>query len=280
MVSELLAERNHGRFHMGATGKNPLNNRPFLGGPSRIDEFTKINSKARPAFELFRDALIDLKRMNSAEAFDALAAWLRVRMAVQAGEIAEASSQLALTSSLDAADLFTITEMFVREDAEGGKRGQSLVAAVLDCAFDEVVLQPINDPRPGDVRVLRRGEVVWIVEVKQAAVQEQTAFDLAREAHSLHASLAMLVAMADDQLPLDRERIRRRALQDYRVMLEVVESAAELLSTVCVFSTTTIEQIVERLPGNYAKRMLEHGVSEGGRHRWSELVQAREQSHD
>jgi hypothetical protein len=278
MVSELLAERNHGRFHMGATGKNPLNNRPFLGGPARIDEFTKINPKSRPSFELFRDALTDLNRMNSIAAFDALAAWLRVRMAVQAGEIAEVSSQLALTTSLDPADLFTITEMFVREDPEGGKRGQSLVAAVLDCAFDEVVLQPINHPRPGDVRVLRKGEIVWIVEVKQVAVEEQTAVDLAREAHGLHASLAMLVVMADDQVPIDRERIRRRALQDFRVMLEVVESAAELLSTVCVFSTTTIEQMVERLPGNYAKRMLEHGVSEGGRHRWSELVRARDRS--
>lgn len=275
VVTEHLAERNHGRFHMGATGRNPLNNRPFLGGPSRIDEFTKINKGARPSFELFRDALVDLNRMNRSQAFEALAAWTRVRMAVQVKEQEEARQSLSLSTTLDPTELFETTELFVREDTEGGRRGQAMVAAALDCAFENVVLQPINNPRPGDVRVLRGNHVVWAIEVKQAAVEEQTAFDLAREAHALGASLAMLVAIADDQQPLDRERVRRRALKDHRVMLEVVESVGELLSTVCVFSTTTLEEMVERFPGHYAERMREHGVSMAGRRRWSQLVEAR-----
>jgi len=275
VATELLAERNHGRFHMGATGRNPLNNRPFLGGPSRIDEFTKINKGARPSFELFRDALVDLNRMSEQQAFDALAAWMRVRMATQVKEAAEARQSLALSTALDPTELFEVTAMFVGEDPEGGRRGQALVAAALDCAFDSVVLQPINNPRPGDVRVLRGDHVVWVIEVKQVSVEEQAAFDLAREAHALGASLAMLAVIADDQQPLDRERIRRRALKDHRVMLEVVESAGELLSTVCVFSTTPIEEMVERFPGRYAERMREHGVSVAGRRRWSQLVEAR-----
>jgi hypothetical protein len=279
VVTEFLAEHNHERFHMGATGKNPLNNRPFLGGPSRIDEFTKISSKARSSYELFRDCLIDLNRLDADEARNALAAWIRVRSDVLEAEQRESQRTLDLSTSLDPADLFEITEIFVREDPEGGKRGQAFVAAALDCAFDEVVLQPINNPRPGDVRVMRNGDVVWVVEVKQVEVEEQTAFDLAREARVLGASLAMLAVMADHHQPLDRDRVRRRALKDQHVLLEVTESAGELLSTICVFSTTTISQMVERFPGRYAERMREHGVSEAGRRRWEDLVAARDSNH-
>jgi hypothetical protein len=279
VVTEFLAENNHERFHMGATGKNPLNNRPFLGGPSRIDEFTKISPKARTSYELFRDCLVDLNRLDADGARNALAAWIRVRIDVLEVERQESQRTLDLSTTLDPADLFEITEIFVREDPEGGKRGQAFVAAALDCAFDEVVLQPINNPRPGDVRVLRDGDVVWVVEVKQVEVGEQTAFDLAREARALGASLAMLAVMDDHHQPLDRDRIRRRALKDQHVLLEVTESAGELLSTICVFSTTTISQMVERFPGRYAERMREHGVSEAGRRRWEDLVAARDPNH-
>jgi hypothetical protein len=274
-VTEFLAEHNYGRFHMGATGRWPLNNSPFLRGPARIDEVTKVSKRARPSYELFLDSLLDINRMDERSAREAFAAWLRVRMRAREVELADAQRSLALSTGLDPSDLFEITEIFVREDPEGGKRGQAFVAAVLDCAFDEVSLQSINHPRPGDVKVLRGGSVVWVLEVKQVAVEEQAALDLAREAREVSASLAMLAVIADHHQPLDRERIRRQALKDYRVMLEVTESARELISTVCVFSTTTIEQIVERFPGRYAERMREHEVSPRGRQRWADLVAAR-----
>jgi len=35
-AAEFLAEQNNGRYHLGAEGRWPLNNRPFLGGPARI----------------------------------------------------------------------------------------------------------------------------------------------------------------------------------------------------------------------------------------------------
>lgn len=274
-VAELLARQNQGRFHMGATGRNPVNNRPFLGGPARVDEFTKIHGKARPSYELFRDCLVDLNRMSAEEAQLAFVAWLRVRMAVQEADVEAGRRSLELMTSLDAATLVETIERFVREDPEGGRRGQAFVAAALDCAFDDVVLQPINDPKPGDVRVRRDGQIVWVVEVKQVAVDESTAFGLASEARSLGVSLALLAVIADHQAPLDREQIRRRALKDHRVMLEVTESARELLGAIAVFSTTPIEQIVADLPGRYAARMREHGVSERGQQRWAELIEAR-----
>ncbi len=274
-VAELMAERNLGRFHMGATGRNPMNNRPFLGGPPRIDEFEKISRKARPAYEAYRDCLIELNRLSSDQAKTALVAWLRVRMDAQAAEVEERRRALNLTTTLGPATLIDAAERFVREDPEGGRRAQAFVAAALDCAFDDVVLQPINDPRPGDVQVRRGGAVVWIVEVKQLPVAERTAFDLAAAARAMGVHLALLVVIADRHPPLERERIRRQSLRDQQVMVHVAESVGELLGTIAMFSTTSLEQIVERLPGRYAERMREHEVSTRGRQRWAEVIAAR-----
>ena len=274
-VAEFLARQNQGRYHMGATGKNPVNNRPFLGGPSRIDEFTKISPKARPSFELFRDCLVDVNRMTGEEAQTAFVAWLRIRMEVQRVKVAADRESLATTSGLDVATLIDTAERFVREDPEGGKRGQSFVAAALDCAFSDVVLQAINDPNPGDVRVRDHGRTAWIVEVKQLAVDESTAFALASQAQAMGVTLALLVVLADRQSPLDREQIRRRSIREHRVLLEVAESVRELIGMVAVFSMTTIEQIAASLPGRYALRMREHGVSEAAQRRWSQLMEAR-----
>ena len=272
---KFLARQNKGRYHMGATGKNPVNNRPFLGGPGRIDEFTKISRKARPSFELLHDCLVDLNRMSGEEAQAAFVAWLRVRMEVQRVKLVTDMQLLATTTGLDVAALIDTAERFVREDTEGGRRGQAFVAAVLDCAFSDVVLQAINDPNPGDVRVRDHGRTAWIVEVKQVAADESTAFALASEAQSMSVTLALLVVLADRQSPLDREQIRRRAIREHKVLLEVAESIRELIGMVAVFSMTTIEQIAESLPGRYALRIRDHGVSEAAQRRWSELMEAR-----
>lgn len=274
-VAELMAKQNHGRYHMGATGRNPMNNRPFLGGPARVDEFTKISAAARPAYEAYRDCLIDLNKLSTGQASDALVAWLRVRMQVQATTTEEHGRSVALVTKLDADALIEAAERFVRENPENGRRGQAFVAAALDCAFDDVVLQPINNPHPGDVQVRRGGKVVWIAEVKQVAVDEQTAFDLALAAQAIGASVALLAVFAPLHQPLERERVRRQALRKYWVMLEIAESVRELLGHIAVFSTASLERIVEQLPGRYAARMREHGVSELGQRRWRELMEAR-----
>jgi hypothetical protein len=109
----VLALHNHGRFHLGATWRWPLNNRPFLGGPARIDEFTKISARAGPAFEQFRDALVAINQMDSEEI---LAAYLRVRAAVQRRELAARRAALSVTGSGGLAAGLTAAEIFAVED--------------------------------------------------------------------------------------------------------------------------------------------------------------------
>jgi SacI restriction endonuclease len=274
-VAEFLAQLNNGRYHLGAKGRWPLNNRPFLGGPARIDEFTKISGKARPAYEAFLDALRDLNRLERGEALAALAAFLRVRMAVQKAEREAVRAARGMDSDVSLEDLVGIIDRFVRADPEVGRRAQALSAAILDCAFEDVELQAINSPHPGDVRVMSDGQIVLAVEAKQLPVSEAVASELSQEAAELGADLAMLVVIAEKHAPLDRDRIQREALRDDGTLLMVCESVLELVSSVAVLSGTPAVRVEADLPGAFAARLREIGVSKKGQDEWRQLVEDR-----
>ena len=273
-AAEYLAVHNEGRYHLGTASRWPLNNRPFLGGPARIDEFTKISRRARPAFQMFLDSLIALNRLDSEEALNALSAFLCVRMAVAERERTAIAELFTRTSGLTLEDVLGMAELFVRENPEHGRRGQAFVAAAFDCAFDSVQLQSINNPKPGDVRVVLDGKTVPI-EVKQIPVASDRALELAREARRLGGDAALLVALADKQEPLDRDRIRRTAIREIGVAVEVCESVRELVGLIAVFASASIEEIVSSLPAAFAARMQEIEVSDAGLRRWRDLIEAR-----
>lgn len=274
-ATEFLALHNEGRFHLGAQGRWPLNNRPFLGGPARIDEFTKISTRAKPAFEAFRDSLRDLNKLDRDGATLALAAFLRVRMAAQQSEREAARLSRHVESGLVLSDLVEVANRFVRADPERGKRGQALTAAVLDCVFDEVELLAINHPHAGDVRVSSRGRLTVAVEVKQDAITEATAEELARQATELGADLALLVAIADDQAPLDRGRIQRDAIRGDGTLLVVCESVLELITSIAVPSATPAIRFEDGLPGAFAARLREIEADQKAQEEWRQLVEAR-----
>ena len=274
-AAEFLAQQNNDRYDLGAKGRWPLNNRPFLGGPARIDEFTKISGKARPAYEAFLDALRDLNRVDGPEALAVLAAFLRVRMGVQAAEREAARAARRLESDVALEDLVGIVDRFVRAAPEGGKRAQALAAAVLDCAFEDVELQPINSPHPGDVRVIMDGAIVLAVEAKQLPVGEGVAFELSREAAELGADLAMLFVIAEKHAPLDRDRVQRDALRDDGTLLLICESVLELIASVAVLSATSAAQVETDLPGAFAARLREIEVGAKGQDDWRQLVEDR-----
>jgi hypothetical protein len=274
-AAEFLAQQNDDRYDLGAKGRWPLNNRPFLGGPARIDDFTKISGKARPAYEAFLDALRDLNRIEGTEALPVLAAFFRVRMAVQAAEREAARAARKLESDVALEDLVGIVDRFVRAAPEGGRRAQALAAAVLDCAFDDVELQPINSPHPGDVRVRLDEAIVLAVEAKQLPVGEDVASELSREAAGLGADLALLFVIADKHAPLDRDRVQRDALRDDGTLLLICESVLELIASVAVLSATSAAQVEADLPGAFAVRLREIEGSEKGQDEWRQLVAER-----
>jgi hypothetical protein len=256
-------------YHLGVTGPEPLNNQPWFHG-ERIDQFRVDDKELEPFQNDLVRYLRELNGYDAARALLALAAFVRVRQRFAAA-LGAAQASLEAGALPDFSRLVSIAEEFVRSNPEGGRRGQALVAAVLDLAHDDVQLGGIHDPRPRDVTVLRGGQKLLLVEVKQKPIDANTADHLAREARGASVDKTLLVALAPDQHPLDRESIRRSADAAHGVLTLVCETVAELLTQVTIHSSLTTSEVAERLPNGYLRRMQEHGVSEAGQRRWVDL---------
>jgi hypothetical protein len=269
-VVKVLAERarDYG-YHLGVTGPEPLNNQPWFGS-SRVDRITNLRPDVGPFHRDLLRYLSDLNRLSADEALQGLAAFLRLRLAYGEDERARAAS-LRVAGGASFEDLLDILDAFVKDDPEGGRRGQALVAAVLDLAHDDVVLAAINDPRMFDVAVRDDGVETLGVDVKQKPVEEAAALHLAQEAAARGVDKVLLVALAPEQRQLDRPRISQLAQQNHRVLATVYEGVRELLTQVALQSPLPLADFVRYLPERYLLRMQEHGVSTEGQQYWADL---------
>ena len=273
-VAEFMAaQADRYGYHMGVTGQWPLNNSPFYRNADRIDRFTSLRSDVRTFHEDFVRYLQDLAKLTAEDALLALAAFLRLRIE----HASELRSQIAAVAEVHAGsyrEVVDLATLFCTEDPEGGKRGQALTAALLDCVYDEVDLVGINNPRPLDVRVRCGARIALGVEVKQQPVGEKTGLQLAASARSLDCDKALLVAIGQGQPPIDRDGLRTHALVRYGVLTEVVETVPELFATVTLHTLQTAAGIARRFPAAYAKRMQEYDLSRRAQERWVSLVSA------
>jgi hypothetical protein len=259
-------------YHLGPTGPWPLNNSPFYRNADRIDRFTNIRTDAKPYYEDLVRYLQDLNRLNEDEALLGLAAFLRRRIAY-AETLAAETAGIASLHGQAYGEVVELAKLFCTEDPEGGKRGQALVAALFDCVYEAVDLKRINNPRPLDVRVVHDDQIILGAEVKQVTVLEDAALHLAAEARGLGCDKALLVAIAVDQQPLDRDGLREQALDSYGVLVQVAETVPELFAAVTIFARASASEVATLFPQAYAARMQDHEVSIAGRQRWSALVE-------
>jgi hypothetical protein len=269
-VAEFLASKQSLMgFHLGATGKWPLNNSPFYKNHARIDRFEGIDARARPYYDDLVRYLHELDRISSEQATHALGAFLHRRIAFAEAE--RMRRKALVSSSAVLSEVIDIARLFVTEDPEGGKRGQAFAAAVLDCAYDDVRLRSINDPNPIDVSAWAVDGMVLAAEVKQLAVDESTALALAKDAAENGCDRALLVALHPDQPHLDREHIRHVALAHHGVLLEACVSVEELVARVLIGSRLPLAEAALRIQEWYAARMAEHGLPVQSQERWANL---------
>jgi len=269
-VARILVDRaSHYGYHLGVTRGEPLNNQPWFR-IKRVDEPVAIKPNAKPFHTDMVRYLKDLNALSSEEALLALAAFIRLRQEFAAASQA-AHVSMAAVGTVDLRDVISIAEHFIRDDPEGGRRGQALVAAVLDLLHEDVSLAAINDPTPLDVRVLRKKQTVLGVEVKQKAVTESEAVELAEGAAGEGADKALLVALSDAQGPLDHERIMRDGPRG--VLTVAYDSVTSLITEAAIHSKLTAAEFAAELPGAYLRRMQEHGVSAAGQTQWVDLCE-------
>jgi hypothetical protein len=269
-VAELMQQQVRGKAHLGTLSKWPMNNAPFLRGPARIERFV-VAGFTKHVYDEYVGWMGELDGYSSSQAFDALVAFLRVRIAVQVAENAAAAAAPRMSAARSTADLLDVVEQWIAEDPEDGARGQAAVAAALDLSWDDVEVVPKHHPAPFDVR--RAGTPPPLVaECKQQRIDVADVMDLAKRAGDHDVDLALYAALARDQKPLPADRLRLEALARHGVLLDVVHDVHELLARVAVYSGVSGAVVAGRLPDRLARRCPDADVSAGGLRRLQQLL--------
>ncbi len=198
---------------LGVTGRQPLNNQPYFR-MNRLGDDTPVHPGGRAAFEYMVSLVRELQALpdeNSARA--ALRAFIDVRSRYQrrydAYEVGEVSPE-ALVQAI---------KKLVRENSEGGRRAQAVVAGLMDtfAGPERVESGRINDPSrkyPGDVCVrLASDPDVWekALEVRDKRVSATDVQVFAKKCVDMDVREAAIVMVSEKQQPLDDEALHQWA---------------------------------------------------------------------
>jgi hypothetical protein len=258
-------------INIRTTGAEPLNNQPFLRAP-RITLDLKVHKNARADFEFLYECLTKVDFLENESAVAALAAFLRVRIAVTAAHLPVSVADGTLTL----ADLERALDAFVAGDAEGGKVGQAVVAGMLDVVFPDVRTKRINDPSvkwPGDVGVFAVSKLSISTEVKQRPFTEAEVLLFAARLREKRVSRAWIAALAQQGKPLPESKLRTLAYEQSGVALAVFTKASELLRAAVMWSAADLETCLREFPRKLLARLDELHVSTLRRAEWAALFE-------
>jgi hypothetical protein len=269
-VAERMQQRVRGTAHLGTLSRWPLNNAPFLRGPARIEQFV-VAGYMRPVYEEFKAWMTELDGYAEQQAYDALVAFLRVRMAAQQAEEAAYAALPAVQAGGRTAELLDVLQLWIREDSEHGARGQALVAGVMSLAWSDVEVVAKHNAAPFDVCAPAAGIAC---ECKQAPITSGDVMELARRAAAEDMSAAIYAALAVNQPPLPGDRLRTDALTTHGVMLDVAQDVRELTARVCIYGAVPPDRVPADLPGAVSARCRDADVPATGMSRLHELLRA------
>ncbi|MCW2949635.1 MAG: SacI restriction endonuclease [Thermoleophilia bacterium] len=260
----LLQKRVRGIAHLGTLSKDPVNNRPFLGGHPRIDHLDNVASYVRHVFDEYVEWMREVDGYGADDAYDALVTFLKVRMRAQAEENLRESQSPRMVGARSLSSLIDTVQLWMARDPEHGARGQAVVAAVLGLGWADVSVIPKNHPAPYDVT--RGGErLLMAAEVKQQAISESEVLELARRAAHDNVPACFYAALAPDQPHLAVDRLLIDAVRTHGVFLIIVHDVAELIAKAGGFQGLSADDVAARLPQALIDRCTAAGVSAAGR---------------
>lgn len=197
-------------INIGVTGREPLNNQPYFR-MTRLGDDTPVHAGGRAAFDYMLELVGELSKLeDESEAREALRAFVAVRRRYQPrytshdGKVTIAPERLA-----------ALIADFVRENSEGGRRAQAVVAGLLDvfAGTGRVESGRINDPSrkyPGDVCVrMAEDPESWekAIEVRDKPVSASDVQIFGKKCVDMGVREAAVVMVADTQPPLDVEAL-------------------------------------------------------------------------
>lgn len=203
----LAAESNRLGIDLGVTGREPLNNQPFLG-KARVTPDLNVKSNARPALEELIKLLTKLDSIRtSKEAREALRAFLYARKKIKIKpKLGSNQSVLGLN------DLINHIKNFVTTNSEGGKRAQAVSAGLLATVYgkDAISVSRINDPSrnyPGDVGIKEGKTVNRSFEVRDKNVTGQDIQNFVSKCREKGIYKCGIIAVSANQTDVDEQSL-------------------------------------------------------------------------
>jgi SacI restriction endonuclease len=261
VVSVLVEVSRRHRFDLGATGREPMNNRPFINNP-RITLNMEVHAQARPALRLLCELCHEVNQLDAPKALVALAAFIHVR-ADYVPRYTVAAGTLAVRRVEELSSAITA---FVLEASERGLRAQACVGGLLDVWVDptRVRVGKLHEPdrrTPGDVAVLSVAPLDTspferILEVRDKHVGPADISAFIHKVAQQSVRKAAIVAIARDQGPIDVAAAREEA-QQCGVALEIFASWDALTRSLIFWSAAPELDAVERAARQIRARLEE-----------------------
>lgn len=268
-------------FHLGATGREPLNNQPYFR-MKRLNDGTPVHERSRPAYEYMISLIEELGGIDSEKVLmGILLAFLRVRARYQVTyDLPEGEIQITPLR------LAEVIREFVVADSENGKRAQAAVAGLLDvfAGPDSVESGRINDPSreyPGDVcvRALRMDEDdeedIWLkaIEVRDKPVSMADVQIFGKRCADAGVREAAVVMVSEHQQVLSREEISAWAA-GYGIGLTLFQGWLGLVEQVLYWSEAPKPVAASRAVRHIHERLIAVEATADALALWQKLTAA------
>lgn len=253
-------------FGLRASGREPLNNQPFFRY-DHVSEIDRIQSAARPHFDQLKGFLNRINELSSSEALAALAAFVRVRLEIEAATVRYSLENVPLGVN----QLVQVVTAFLGENFDRPKRTQALVAAAFDLLYPQVLTRRLNDPSrdfPGDVQGFVDRRVVMAAEIRAKPVPETEARAFVAALSRSNIGRGFIVALHSEHRRLDRSTLSWWAWQEHKVLLRIIEDPDELIREVLAWHTYPLAQALSSFPERVVRRLEEIEASAGSQKRW------------
>ncbi|KUL31264.1 hypothetical protein ADL15_22710 [Actinoplanes awajinensis subsp. mycoplanecinus] len=262
-------------------GAEPFNNQPFFGKDEIHRDLVPANSPDRPDLDFLVESLEHADLLSSEQAVLALAAFLRVRLALSR----RGGSSTAMPTSLTQRGLERAAAALISSGPGVGRRGKALLAGCLDLAFPRRVLDHYTSPVAcalGDLAIsaapIRQGDpggevqVTLAAAVKARPVNAPEILQFAETMAKRGVGKGLYLALSTRQSRMELDEGVARAADRYQVTVEVYTDPQALVKAAVLWSSYPLEECLSRLPHLVTQRLTELHCDDAAHEQWSGLL--------
>lgn len=257
-------------FSIRNTGREPLNNQPFF----RYDHMTVVDRvRDRAAHDRFVEGVSKAGALSRQQALLALAAFLRVAITHAEQRI---TGRLLDEGVLSAERVIVAVDRFLSDTTELPRKVQALVAAAFDVTHRDVRSRKLNDPSrdfPGDVQAFDEDVVLLAAEARAKKVSATEVAGFVAACRRGGIDRAFVVVFATSHTALPSSVLRHDAMDNYGVVLTIIERPEDLLFDVFGWSDLGLSVAVRRFADSVLVRLREIEATDASLDQWISLAE-------